>query len=188
MLCVTFLASCATSQPTRFYSLAAIEDAGARDATGARETVGVGPVDLPRYLDRPQIVSRDGRYRLRLADFDNWAEPLENSVPRVLARNLTMLLATKDALVLPRRSQERVDVEVAIEILRFDFEPGDAAVLTARWEISRRSSDVPAEIATVTIREPLALADASGQPDYEAAVAALSKTLAEFSRQLADEI
>ncbi len=180
------LLSCAGSQPTRFYTLAPIAEASApATSVAAPRTVGVGPVGLPRYLDRPQIVSRDGPYRLRLADFDNWAEPLENSIPRVLARNLKTLLATEDVLVLPQRRQERVDATVEVEILRFDFEPGNEAVLTARWAIFREDSLAEPVIDTVTIREPIAAGVGLEQPDYEAAVAALSATLGELSRQIA---
>src|SRR5437773_11975321 len=52
------LSSCANTPPTRFYvlpSLTAADTASLSSTVKPDLTVGVGPVTLPPYLDRPQI-------------------------------------------------------------------------------------------------------------------------------------
>lgn len=70
------LTGCADSQPTRFYTLSPLAAAlGSTPPTLLPDvTVGVGPVTLPPYLDRPQLVTRAGGNRVVLAEFDSWAE------------------------------------------------------------------------------------------------------------------
>ena len=66
--------------------------------------VGIGPVTLPQYLDRPQIVERTGPNSLKIAEFDRWAEPLNNTVPRILVQNISQLLQSDRVYALPRRT------------------------------------------------------------------------------------
>ena len=56
--------------------------------------VGVGPVEFPQYLDRPQIITRDGVHRLQVSDAHLWAEPVKNSAPRVLVVTIAEALGS----------------------------------------------------------------------------------------------
>jgi hypothetical protein len=94
------LAACATgtSAPSRFYVLAPLEapEAEPQLAPGERcLAIGIGPVEIPAYLDRPQIVTRLSNNELNLAEFDKWAEPLRDNLIRVLAENISSLLCTE---------------------------------------------------------------------------------------------
>src|SRR5215510_9952978 len=85
------------SQPSRFYLLSALpstETASPATSGQQRPTIGVGPVTLPRYVDRPQIVTRTSPYEIKVAEFDRWAEALDSNFSRVLADNLSFLLPT----------------------------------------------------------------------------------------------
>ena len=67
------LSSCAKTPPTRFYVLPALtgtETAALSSVVKPDLTIGVGPVTLPPYLDRPQIVTRASRAKLELGEFD----------------------------------------------------------------------------------------------------------------------
>ena len=82
------LSGCASSPPTRLYVVPSLTDTATAPPLAPHDlTLGVGPVTLPPYLDRPQIVTRAGRARLILAEFDQWAAPLQDTVARVLAEN-----------------------------------------------------------------------------------------------------
>jgi uncharacterized protein len=66
------LSSCAHTPPTRFYDLPPLpggETAPPASAVQRNLTIGVGPVTLPPYLDRPQIVTRASRVTLKMAEF-----------------------------------------------------------------------------------------------------------------------
>jgi uncharacterized lipoprotein YmbA len=87
----TLLTACATSAPTRFYVLSSLPASGAESRNAKLEdctAVGVGPVELPDYLDRTEIVTRVSPNKLELAQFDQWAESLESNFSLVLAENL----------------------------------------------------------------------------------------------------
>src|SRR5919108_2844543 len=83
------------SQPSRFYLLSAgpnAETASLEMSGRQGPTIGVGPVTLPRYVDRPQIVTRTSPYELKVAEFDRWGEALDPNFSRVLGENLALLL------------------------------------------------------------------------------------------------
>src|SRR3546814_11447622 len=92
------------------------------DETEEDAVIAVAPVTLPAYLDRPDIVTRSTDNRLELADFDDWAEPLDDNITRVLAENLGHLLRTDRVVVLPSAS-DAIDTEVRVDISRFEREP-----------------------------------------------------------------
>jgi len=89
------LGGCLCTPPSRFYLLPTLTDVSSPAAMGERAlTIGVGPVTLPPYLDRPQIVTRASRAQLHLAELDQWAASLQDTVARVLAENLSLLMPT----------------------------------------------------------------------------------------------
>ncbi|MFW6242141.1 MAG: PqiC family protein, partial [Thermodesulfobacteriota bacterium] len=63
--------ACGRSLPTRFYLLTP-QKTGPGAAPTAGPSVGVGPVELPDYLDRPQILTRAGEHEIHFAEFDQW--------------------------------------------------------------------------------------------------------------------
>ncbi len=67
---MTGLWGCTVTPPSRFYILTPLDSLAAGKKTrGAQNTpiIGIGPVELPGYLDRPQIVTRAGGNQLNLA-------------------------------------------------------------------------------------------------------------------------
>ena len=81
-------AGCAATTPTRFYTLSSLVAAPGEASQGLPHlAIGVGPVTLPEYLNRPQIVTRVGSNRIALADFESWAEPLDGLFARILTEN-----------------------------------------------------------------------------------------------------
>ena len=136
-------ASCADSQPTHFYTLSplATSSRGASPTTMPDLTVGVGPVTLPTYLDRPQLVTRAGGNRMVLADFDSWVDPMPGMFARVLGENLALLLGTDDVLMLPQRRDVALDRQVEVDVTRFDVDDAGNAVLDARWWVYGRNGE-----------------------------------------------
>src|SRR3954468_11900896 len=82
------------SPPTRLYVLTALAEADGSQGVAATSglALAVGPVGLPEYVDRPQIVTGDSGNELQQAFFEQWAEPLTSNLTRVLANNLSLLL------------------------------------------------------------------------------------------------
>ena len=96
------LSGCASTAPSRFYVLNSLPSVETQVAADDQDvTIGIGPIQLPQYLDCPQIVTRIGPNELQLAEFDLWAEPLKDNVSRVLVANLSLLLGTESIAVFP---------------------------------------------------------------------------------------
>lgn len=181
------LTGCGRTVPTRFYILSPLSDSdieghppGVKRGLGIG--LGIGPVDLPDYLERPQIVTRTRQNKLNLADFDKWAGSLRHDIPRVLSENLSLLLATNRVFLFPWKDAAPVRYQIAVNIIRFDAKSGEEAILNARWTILGKKGRKVLRMQKSAIQKPI-----YGQ-DYEAIVSAQSQALGELSRDIAGVI
>jgi uncharacterized lipoprotein YmbA len=177
------LVGCAErTAPSRFFVLAPVAGPVAAPAQpGAEErppSIGVGPVRLPAYVDRPQIVTRKSSDEIDLSEFNRWAEPLADSVPRTIAENLTALLPNDRIALFPWTGARALSHQVVIDVARFDGALGGTVSLDARWRIlGPDRKDV--RDGRFAANEPTA------GPDYAALVAAMSRSLGALSREIA---
>jgi len=169
-----------TTRPTRLFVLNATAPPAAGRSSDLR--IGVGRIALPEFLNRPQIVTRTSANRLRMADFSQWAEPLEDSIPRVVSENLARSIGTDQVVVYPWPTRLEVDLTVEIAIIRFEGEADGAVSLVARWRLVRPDG---------TELHPLQASSYVESPtdrSTEALVAAMSRALGSLSRDIASAI
>jgi uncharacterized protein len=175
------LSGCLGSPPTQFYLVPPLAnpDTAPPASAGRRDlTLGVGPVTVPPYLDRPQIVTRTSRAKLALADLDQWAGPLPDTIARALAEDLALLIPTERVMLHPWPRTIDPDYQVTVEVLQFDRGPGNQVVLVARWSLLDRDGK---ELVLRTAR----LSQAAGGADYEAMVTAMGRTLEVLAQDMA---
>jgi hypothetical protein len=177
------LSACGTTPPAHFYTLSSLRDApaAARPAPRAEFTLGIGPVTLPRYLDRPQIVSYSSGNELRLDDMHRWAEPLEQNFTRTLTENLTFLLGSERVVPYPGRRGVTPDAQVQVEVIRFDARADGTVTLHARWGVLDRGG-----IMVAAKRTDLEQKATGG--DFNALVAAHSEAVARLSHEITSVI
>lgn len=176
------LSACGTSTPSQFYVLASTAELKSQEGKFRQKrprTIGIGPIALPGYLDKPQIVTKAGRYKLELTELDEWGEPLKDNVSRVLVENISILLASDHIHAFPADSPGQDDFQVSIEILAFDCRLVGGCTLTARWSVYDLKKN-----RTVSVKRSK-YSKASGQANYEALAQAMSEALAELSRDIA---
>jgi len=174
------LSGCLGSPPTQLYLVPPLTspDPAPPASAGQRDlTLGVGPVTVPPYLDRPQLVTRTSRAKLVLADLDQWAAPLHDTIARVLAENLSLLIPTERVVLAPWSRTIDPEYQVTVEVLQFDRSPGGEVVLAARWSLLDR--DGKARVLRTS-----RLSQAAGGTDYEAAVMAMGRTLETLARDI----
>ena len=180
------MAGCGSSPtPVEFYTLNSLngipQQANPADAA-QNIAIGIGPVKIPKILDRPQIVTRTGPNTIKVDEFHRWAGPLGTEIAQVLAENISLLLATDQVAVYPWDVDFKPDYRIALDIRYFEGQLGENVFLDVVWRVSgRESQKILATIASV-INEPLSV------PDYETLVAAKSQALAQLSREIAQEI
>ncbi len=178
---VLLVAGCGTSPTPRFFHLEKNAD---MTLTGIERgmAIGIGPVNIAQYLDRPQIVTRSGSHGLRMSEFNRWSEPLKNSISRVISVSLSNQLQTTRVYLIPRRNKAiPLDYQVAIDIARFDGELGSDAMLTARWSLYDK--DNKAVLTKVSI-----ISVASEGTDFENLVAAENQALQKLSSEIVEAI
>jgi uncharacterized protein len=176
------LAGCSESPPTQFYTLSGMQ-LPPGSVNSPNTAVGVGPVTLPEYLDRPQIVTRASGNRVVLASFHSWVEPVDSMFTRVLVGNLSSLLATDNVVTMPQRRPMPLDYQVEVDVNRFDAEQSGRAVLDARWRVFGADGSELIGEGRSTIVEP-----APEAGSYDAIVAAMSRALAGMSSAIAGTI
>jgi uncharacterized protein len=173
------------SQPSRFYLLSALPDAETASPGASGEqgpTIGVGPVTLPRYLDRPQIITRTSPYELELAEFDRWAESLDANFSRVLADNLSLLIPASRVVIAPWPRATPIDYQVMVDATHFLSQKGGESLLIADWMLFKGEGE------QVLMRGKSRLSAPAAGQDYAAIVAAMSQTVAGLSREIATAI
>lgn len=174
-------AGCAKSQPSRFYLLSALVPSGSA-SEGSGRSIGVGPIDFPDYLNRPQIVTRGNGNRIYLGEFDRWAEPLAENFVRVLAQDLAALLAPDNVVPYPWRRSARIDHQIIVRVSRFDAMLDGGAVLHVHWTV--RDADGRTIVPPRTSR----ITESGSSTDYEAIVQAGSRALEQLSHEIAAAI
>lgn len=184
-LSLLILAGCARTLPAQFYVLSpmagtVLKESIRRDITGF--TLEIGPVEIPEYLDRPQIVTRANEHELRLAEFNKWAEPLQENISRVLTENLTNLLHTDSFIVRPWRGSQSIDYRLTLNVIGFEGSLTDTVSLSARWNIYGTGGK------KLLLRKKSSYTEPVASPDYEALISAQSAALAALCRDIAGEI
>jgi uncharacterized protein len=163
-------------------SLAFSDAAGEPAASLPHLVIGIGPVRLPEYLDRRDIIVRNSRNEIELIGLSQWAEPMAEALARAVADNLSALLQTHRIVQFPWRPAVPVVHQVAFQVIQFDGRPGEEVVLRAGWQLFTGDGLALLDFGQAVVREPVA--DAS----VDALVAAHSRAVEGFSRSLAASI
>ncbi len=171
------LAGCATTPPPTFYQLS---ETASTQLSGLQRglAVGVGPINVAPYLDRPQIVIRGPGHKLELSEFNRWVEPLTDSISRVIIINLSNELQSTRVFKIPRRNKTiPLEFRVEIDIARFDGELGGDALLVARWTLYGRQDK--ALVTKVSI-----ISESSGGGGFDELIAAQNRALQNLSQEI----
>jgi len=127
-------AGCASSPPSRFYTLT-----GAAPTAKAQSdlAVAVGPVTIPAIVDRPQIVVTINDNEVWLDEFNRWAAPLSDAIGIVVAENLSAELGSPRVMLSSQATGNESDFHATIEVRRFESRPGIHALLDAVFSVRR---------------------------------------------------
>jgi uncharacterized lipoprotein YmbA len=185
LLLVFFLAACSTTPPVAYYTLNTLPErqqevpAGVTDDTLA---IGVGPVEFPNFLDRPQIVTRKSQNQIEVSEFHRWAGSFPGDFSRVLAKNISILLPTDRVAVYPWGEQFTPTYRIKLDVEQFDGRLGEGVVLDVTWMVTDQEGTNQLLVRRSLIEEP------AFDKTYEALVEAKSNGLATLSRTIVQEI
>ncbi len=174
LLTIIVLAACGT-QSRSFYVLTADGPAPSGGGTG----IGVGPVTLAEYIDRPNVVIAESENQLGIAENHRWAGDLAASITRVTAANLGRRMNTGNVRTYPWQGDEGIRYQVTLDIRQLHGAADGHAVIEAGWRVYSLPERQIKASRTFVDREPLA---ADG---YQPLVAAQSRLLSRLAGDIA---
>lgn len=184
-LAFLLLTGCGTTPPSRYYMLNSIPEATItkpRDPNEVNVQIGVGPVTVPKYLDRYPIIKRSNGAEVIIDDMNRWAEPLVDNFTRVLADNLYLLVDGADISIYPWQNQNTIDYQVVVDVLRFDADLNNNITLSAHWTILSKAGEQTLYKQKTLIKEK------AGGGDYASLVSTQSEATKKLSQQIADKL
>lgn len=174
------------SAPTNFYMLSSLSpsQAGTSAVTAeGRIRIGLVTVVVPEYLNRNEIVVNLDNTVYQLAEFNQWAEPLNVNLTRVLAENLTNLLrGDLIDVFLASDSSIPADYRLEVDVLRLDGNLGGQVALISQWALLEVEEDDLILMRRSEYQEPAA------DNTYKGLVLAKSRTIETLSRDIAAAI
>ena len=152
--CSIFLIlSCAkSSKPVEYYMLDASVGIDNNQTLKGDEgpMIGLGPIRLPEYLDRFQMVVAVSENKYKLIDGHRWAEKLDQNISLALFKTLPAQLGTDRMIRYPWPQRPGVDFQVKIDILELNIDQDGRSKLIAQWSIKSKDETILNKRSTFT--------------------------------------
>jgi uncharacterized lipoprotein YmbA len=186
-LLILTLTACASSPPTRFFTLEPVAPGGqatggAADAGGAGrgQPVKVDAVHIPPALDREAMVRGASGDQLEISSQDRWAGDLGETIRRVLTQNLASRLPA-GMVIAPEAPAPASARGLVVDILTFQPQAGGDVVLDADWTLLQGTQSNPVLSRSVHL-------SAAAAPSAQGEAAAMSNLLGELADRMAAQI
>jgi uncharacterized lipoprotein YmbA len=171
-----------TSQPSVYYVFNASLEQSTAQSLIADQGLGVGPIKLPEFLKRPQIVKKQGGNVLDINEFHRWGDSFEAQISSVLVENLSALLNTPNVHAYPWERPFIPGYQLYIDFRHFEGQTADSVSLEAVWWIVEKENE------TTVLTRQTSLIEPTGQKGYQAYVVALNTTLEKLCQQIAKAV
>ncbi|TVQ78031.1 MAG: membrane integrity-associated transporter subunit PqiC [Bradymonadales bacterium] len=132
--CLFMMTGCASQkrlESTRFHSLPG-SDLQIQNPGKPALVVGIGPVSVPRHLDRPHFVRENARGQLEIFDIHRWSQPLRQQIRYALALELQQQFAKTAVIFHPWYRSQEVDIQVIIEVTEFLSSDTEGVILSGQ--------------------------------------------------------
>ena len=185
-ICMNVMGCQKHTPPVSFYALTPItksEVVPDSEHTLKDITIGIGPINFPRTLQRPQIVTRPSANRLDVSEFHRWGGDLKQDFLNVLIQNISMMVGSNQVFKYPWSNTVEPKYRITLDVNQFDGRLGKSVLLNTIWEIKQGNpGSEKTEIKRSIIEQPV-----SGD-DYNALVEAKSRALKMLSIEITDKI
>ena len=180
LLCLVFLIlSCAkSSKPVEYYMLDASVGIDNNQTLKGDEgpMIGLGPIRLPEYLDRFQMVVAVSQNKYKLIDGHRWAEKLDQNISLALFKTLPGQLGTDKMIRYPWPQRPGVDFQVKIDILELNVDQDGQSQLVAQWSIKSKDKTILNKRSTFTAQ--------ASTTDIDKMVQAQSECLTQLGQEI----
>lgn len=167
------------SPAPRFYTLNAPGSEAIKQFDLASELIiGIGPVEIPEFQNRPQMVTKNKEGMLKFAQFERWGEALDAGLARTIVENLTLMLPQADFQILPCNFVIPLNYQVLLNFVQLDSQLDKEILLVVQWTII----DTKAKAMLITKRSQI------HQPIQIHNYAGLARALSSATTILSEEI
>lgn len=183
-----FQFGCGSTKPSRFYVLTPVsnlEGEAAQPGGHADISIGIGMLKFPDHLLRPQIVIQTGSNKLDYAEYDRWAEPLNDNFARVVAENLSKMIPSASVYIYPWKNTSKVLYQVNFEVMRFSQGPDRSVTLVVFWSIFDNATAEQILRKKTTLNKP---GPGSDPVNYGSVVEVMSRLVEDLSLQVVEEL
>ncbi len=141
-LSLLLLTACIGTTPqSKFYNLKPLEN-NSPLSTRPELTIGIETVEIPSYLDRPQIVTfQTNGIEMTISEFNRWSEPLSSMIQQTLAQDLAAVMP-RSLVKVPASARENFDYTIRLEIIKFDGSWNHLVSLDTWWTITNSEGKV----------------------------------------------
>jgi len=129
--------SVTNSQTPRFYTLRAIADdqISKKFNISSQVIIGIGPVEIPEYLNRPHMVTQNKDRTLNFAQFDRWGESLDLSFKRLIHEDLSAMIGGVTLQMFPWSFAIPVKYQVVVSVMQLESVLDKDLFFVAQWSI-----------------------------------------------------
>ncbi|GAB5467042.1 MAG: hypothetical protein Kilf2KO_00720 [Rhodospirillales bacterium] len=183
LVLATALGACGSTPPTQVFTLSAAEEPDFAAVPDSGSLIYIDPTEVAAYVDRTQMVTRDGAYRLSFHEFAIWSEPLSNLITSALVDDLALRYGADQVMPTPIPLYVYPDWRVELAVQRFDVNETGTAVIDVRWTLLKgRDEDLASskrEVIQTQASDPLS---------PESRVLALRAGLSELAGRIAADL
>ena len=176
-----------TSPTPRYYALTPMNEnkAVVADSMSARLNamiIGIGPVKIPEYLNRPQIVTMNNEKMLQFAQFDRWGESLDIGLARLIREDIALILPSAKLTLYPWNPLMAVKYQVIVEIIQLNSQLDQNMFFDVQWTVLDLQN-----LKTVMIKKSTFRTAIVGH-NYAGLVRTLSTACASLSNEIAKSL
>ncbi len=133
------LSACSTTSNNgvgeRYFSLTPLNQTYLGKALSDQLVLGIGPVEILRSLNRPQLIYRKNNNEILFSERNQWAGSLREEIQKVLVDRIIDVSGSNRIMHYPWLHDLKPEYEVRIRIERLDGILGENAVLEAHWDL-----------------------------------------------------
>ncbi|MDD5691330.1 MAG: PqiC family protein [Candidatus Omnitrophica bacterium] len=186
-LLMFFLSGCISAGSSinpRFYMLKQLEDNEVVQKFNLPSGIitVIGPVAIPQYLDRPQMVTQEDKGMIDIAQFDRWGESLDAGIARLIIEDLNLMLPGGTFEVFPCNFAIPLNYQVIVGVIQLDCNLKKELSLVAQWSI------IDANTRKMLLTKRSDLVQAINPHNYPGLAKALSRAVSSLSAEIAQNL
>jgi len=167
---------------TQYYVLNPVPAKQVAKPVAPAPAITLRQVDIPRYLDRPRMVSRDAENHLHISEYHQWGGRLRDNLANTLSDNLAERLGSVTVTAAPFPGSMDAEISLLIDFRQFERLADGLVHLRVRWLLQRSGKILESHYEQLQSEAVIA------ENDYADMAAAMSQLLGRLADKVAMRI